>query len=278
MSFASLFEFKYNETYIMNGSVYALNEGEQGMKPWYEQSFGSDYMLVYKHRNWEEANKEVGKMIGWLQLPKKARVLDIGCGMGRHALAMARCGYAVTGTDLSPVLLEEAKLHDEEGQVNWVPGDMRELPFEEESFDATVNLFTSFGYFSLEDDNVHVLRQIRKVLRPEGSFLIDFLNPVHVAQTLVPRSERIDEETGLHILEERSILNGWVQKEITVYDPQKREEQRQYLERVRLYQRDWFERNLALCSLGLEKLYGNYDGSAYEQEASPRMIMTGRAL
>ncbi len=247
------------------------------MKPWYEQSFGSDYMLVYKHRNWENANKEVSKMIAWLKLPKGAQVLDIGCGMGRHAIALASFGYTVTGIDLSNILLHEARRHDENLLVNWVQGDMRELPFEGGTFDATVNLFTSFGYFSNEEENVNVLRHIRRVLREGGSFLIDFLNPNYVEQNLVPRSERLDEKTGLFIQEVRSIKDGWVQKEITVSDPQTQEEPRHYLERVRLYKLDWFDRHLAACGLSLEQLYGNYDGSKYDPALSPRMIMAGKA-
>lgn len=247
------------------------------MKAWYEQSFGTDYMLVYKHRNWENANKEVQCMIDWLELPHGAEVLDIGCGMGRHALALSSLGYTVTGIDLSDTLLEEARRHDGTGSVEWVQGDMRELPFEAGRFDATVNLFTSFGYFSIEEDNVNVLRNIRKVLRKGGSFLIDFLNPVYVERHLVPRSERRDTDTGLLIEEVRSIQDGWVQKEITVSDPDKKDEPRQYLERVRLLPLEWFERYLAECGLVLEQLYGNVDGSKYESAASPRMIMAGRA-
>lgn len=247
------------------------------MKQWYEQSFGSDYMLVYKHRNWEDASREVGKMLAWLQLPARARVLDIGCGMGRHALAMEKNGYTVTGIDLSPILLEEAKRQDETSQVNWVHGDMRKLPFEAGGFDATVNLFTSFGYFGLEEDNINVLRQIRKVLHSEGLFLIDFLNPIYVAETLVPTSERLDEETGLLIQERRWIADGWVQKEITISDPSNVEETREYLERVRLYNQEWFERHLGASGLIIDKHYGDYDGSAYDEAVSPRMIMTGRA-
>lgn len=248
------------------------------MKPWYEQSFGSDYMLVYKHRDWENAAKEVLQMISLLQLSEEARVLDIGCGMGRHALALSSFGYSVTGIDLSPSLLEEARRHDLQGAVKWELGDMRELPFEACAFDATVNFFTSFGYFSNEDDNVKVLRNIRRVLRPDGSFLIDFLNPVYVEQTLVPRSERRDEDTGLVIQELRSIADGWVQKEITVFHPQNKEAPRAYLERVKLYKLEWFESRLADCGLSLEQLYGNYDASPYEASKSPRMIMAGRAI
>ncbi len=248
------------------------------IKPWYEQSFGNDYMLVYKHRNWEEAGREARRMVEWLRQPEGARVLDIGCGMGRHALALADYGYQVTGVDLSGILLGEARKHDAEGRVAWVEGDMRKLPFAEGSFDATVNLFTSFGYFSLEEDNVDVLRGIRKVLRPDGSFLIDFLNPSHVRRYLVPRSERTDEETGLHIEEVRSIADDWVQKEITVSDKKAADAPRQYLERVRLFPFEWFEQNLSASGLRLDSLYGDYSGSSYDAERSPRMIMAGKAV
>lgn len=247
------------------------------MKPWYEQSFGTDYMLVYKHRDCHNANNEMRRMVDWLRLPEGAKVLDIGCGMGRHSLALASFGYFVTGIDLSSILLKEAILHDADQTVKWVEGDMRELPFEAGSFDATFNLFTSFGYFMLEEDNVHVLRNIRRVLRKDGSFLIDFLNPIYVEKHLVPCSERRDEDCGLLIQEVRSIQDGWVQKEITVSDPDNHDEFRQYLERVRLFRLAWFERHLAECDLVLEQLYGNYDGSAYDAAASPRMIMAGRA-
>ncbi|MHA7964288.1 class I SAM-dependent methyltransferase [Paenibacillus sp. CAU 1782] len=247
------------------------------MKPWYEQSFGRDYMLVYKHRDWEDAAKEVRKMAQWLHLPQDAAVLDIGCGMGRHSTALADYGFRVTGVDLSETLLDVARQHDSSGKVEWRHGDMRSLPFGDASFDATVNLFTSFGYFTLEEDNINVLKQIRRVLRRGGSFLIDFLNPVYVERTLTPRSERSDEETGIVIIEERSIKDGWVQKEITLNDPQEPGKPRQYLERVRLYQLQWFEKRLSETGLKLETLYGGYDGEPYESQNSPRMILAGKA-
>lgn len=216
-------------------------------------------------------------MAQWLHLPQDAAVLDIGCGMGRHSTALADTGFAVTGVDLSDTLLDVAREHDSSGKVKWRHGDMRNLPFEDASFDATVNLFTSFGYFTLEEDNIHVLKQIRRVLRRSGSFLIDFLNPDYVERTLKPRSERRDEETGIVIIEERSIRDGWVQKEITLNDPLEPGKPRQYLERVRLYPLRWFEKRLSENGLKLETLYGGYNGDSYDGQNSPRMILTGKA-
>lgn len=247
------------------------------MTAWFERSFGSDYMIVYKHRNWEQAQQEVQRMSGWLELQHNDEVLDIGCGMGRHSLALAELGYRVTGIDLSEALLTEARRHNEDGLIETLlQGDMRELPFEAGSFDATVNLFTSFGYFQDERDNKRVLSEIRRVLRAGGRFLIDFLNPANVERTLVPRSERVDETSGLRIEETRSITDGWVIKQIRI-GAADGSDVRQYEERVRLYPLAWFEAALAEAGLKLEHVYGNYEGGGYDELASKRMILTGRA-
>lgn len=244
------------------------------MPEWYEKSFGSDYMVVYRHRDRENAEREVRNMAGWLALPPGAEVLDVGCGMGRHALSLADLGYRVTGLDLSETLLAEARAKDEGGRVEWVRGDMRRLPFADGRFDVTVNLFTSFGYFTDERDNCAVLRELRRVLRPAGQFLIDYLNPVFVERNLVPHSERVDPETGWTIEERRRIEDGFVIKTITI---RTEDGERHYEERVRLLGRDWFERALAEAGLELRKIYGGYDGQPYEQATSPRLILIGRA-
>lgn len=242
---------------------------------WYEHSFGDDYKVVYRHRNWEQAAQEVSRMADWLQLPKGARLLDVGCGMGRHALALHDLGYKVTGMDLSEALLGEARNHDAEESVHWKHGDMRRLPFEDASFDATVNLFTSFGYFASEEDNAVVLQQLRRVLRPGGKFLIDYLNPLQVRQTLVPRTVRLDEQTGWEITEERQVDELWVRKHITIRLQDGSE--RHYDEQVRLYGLDWFQSTLAASGLHMTELYGDYEGSRYDEHQSKRLIMVGES-
>ncbi|EXX89402.1 SAM-dependent methyltransferase [Paenibacillus darwinianus] len=243
------------------------------MGEWFERSFGSDYMIVYKHRNWENAYREVRNMVGFLDMPQGAAVLDVGCGMGRHALALSGMGFRVSGVDLSEELLREAAIRDPERRVEWLRGDMRRLPFADGSFDATVNFFTSFGYFESEEENVSVLRELRRVLKPGGRFLIDFLNPSYVRGTLVPFSERTDDETGWIITESRRIENGAVVKDIRIRTQEG--DERTYRERVRLYGPDWFEARLPETGLTLERLYGDYSGSAFAESESQRLIMTG---
>jgi SAM-dependent methyltransferase len=237
---------------------------------WYEESFGQDYLLVYKHRDIQGAQAEVRRMAQWLDLPADSRILDLCCGMGRHSVALADAGYRVTGLDLSKVLLREARRLDGSGRITWLEGDMRTLPVDG-PFDGVVNLFTSFGYFDTDEENARVIGEMARVLRPAGRFIIDFMNPSYVEKHLVPHSERVDE--GTHIDEQRSIENGFSRKRITLSEPGKPE--RRYLEQVRLYGLEDFRRLMAKSGLCIGAVYGHYDGSAYDLLESPRLIMVG---
>lgn len=241
---------------------------------WYERSFGEDYLLVYKHRNQQEADRFVQNVMDWLKLPSGSRVLDLCCGAGRHALALADAGYRVTGVDLSPVLLRKAKETDSGGCVRWVEADMRALPEDgafTECFDAVVNLFTSFGYFETEGEQLDVLKQIRLALKPGGRFVMDVLNAGYIQDHLVPFSRR--KENGVVISESRAIQDGFVTKEIVIEEPGSRP--RIYTERVKLYSPEAMVRMLQEAGLLLDAMRGSYDGGAYDERRSPRMIMLG---
>lgn len=249
------------------------------MSEWYERSFGEDYLLVYKHRDMQGAKREVNAMISWLGLPKGAKVLDLCCGMGRHSMALYEAGYQVTGIDLSGVLLREARHNDPEDRVTWIQSDMRNLPLDG-GYDAVVNLFTSFGYFEQDAEHVKVLKEIRRMLKPGGHFIIDFLNPQYTMSHLVPHSERVDE--GQRITENRVIEHGYVKKHITITDDKIKgsledavQQPRQYLEKIRMYSKDDFVSMMHEAGLKLDKIHGDYNEEAYDCNHSPRMIMVG---
>jgi SAM-dependent methyltransferase len=240
------------------------------MTDWFKQSFGEDYLLVYKHRDFAGAYREVEAMARWLQLPVGAEVFDLCCGMGRHSLALTDLGYQVTGMDLSEVLLHEAKNADVNKAVRWVHGDMREVPLDE-TFDAVVNLFTSFGYFDDMAENAQVLHEIERLVKPGGRFLIDYLNPEAVKSKLVPFSERL--EGNITITENRRIENGSVKKDIVLTETTKTE--RRYSEQVKLYELTDFIHMLSTTSLEISEVYGDYAGSEYDPATSARLIMVG---
>jgi ubiquinone/menaquinone biosynthesis C-methylase UbiE len=107
--------------------------------------------------------------------PEGGDLLDVPCGFGRHAVALARAGYRVVGVDRSQALLAEARRRT--GEEEWpklMEADYRELPFADESFDAAINLFTSLGYLGDEEDT-RALAEIARVLRPGGRLVVEIM-------------------------------------------------------------------------------------------------------
>src|SRR5919199_5263013 len=127
------------------------------MAEWWQTWFGPAYLAVYDAYLAERTPAEVDGLEAVAGLRPPMRILDLGCGQGRHSIELARRGYEVTGLDQSPVLLAEAKHRAAEAGVNvrWILADMRDAP--KEDFDLCVNLFTSFGYFAEDADNQRVL-------------------------------------------------------------------------------------------------------------------------
>jgi SAM-dependent methyltransferase len=107
-----------------------------------------------------------------LALPSGARILDVPCGQGRHAHLLAEAGFRVDGLDYSRFLLDRAKERGTGPSLHYTRGDMRKLPARWTGrFDAVVNLFTSFGFFTDPVDDARVIAEIGRVLRPDGVFV-----------------------------------------------------------------------------------------------------------
>ena len=144
---------------------------------WPVAFFDEDYLRIYRPMLDATRTARDLEFIEWaLALEPGAAVLDLGCGIGRHAIGMARRGHRVTGLDFNPhylaIAAEEARAAGV--TVTWRQGDMRELPFPAE-FDAVYSFFTSFGYYS-DLENERALAGVARALRPGGRFLIDMAN------------------------------------------------------------------------------------------------------
>ncbi len=139
--------------------------------------FDDDYLKIYRPLFTEERTRpEVEFIRCALDLPAGSAVLDLACGVGRHAIGIAKGGLRVTGLDFNPRYLEIAAEESSRSgvSVDWTLGDMRSLPFEA-SFDGAYSYFTSFGYFS-DSENEQVIANVVRALRPGGRFLLDMAN------------------------------------------------------------------------------------------------------
>jgi len=138
--------------------------------------FDEDYLYFYEPFLDERTPEEVERVVELFELEPGAEILDCPCGHGRIANPLAERGYRVTGLDSTERFLERAR-EDAEArgvEVEYVHGDMRELPWWER-FDGLLNWFTSFGYFS-DEENRQVLRQFHDALKPGGRLVLETQN------------------------------------------------------------------------------------------------------
>lgn len=236
------------------------------MTEWFKQWFGAEYLRAYAHRDDEDAERLVGLLDVVGVAEPGHRVLDLGCGPGRHAAGLARRGAWVVGLDLSAALLCAAR---EAGAERLVRADMRSLPLRDATFDAVLSLFTSFGYFADDAEHEAVLREVTRVLRPGGRFVLDFLNAPAVRAGLVARDEHTTGATT--VVQERWLSpdGRFVHKRIQVGA-----DRPTFTERVRLYDRTELEAMMAAHGIRTIRAAGDYAGSRYGP-GSERLILVG---
>ena len=139
-------------------------------REWWESAFDAHYLLEYGPLfTLERDRQQTARIIELLELPVGARILDVPCGQGRHAHLLAEAGYDVDGLDYSKDLLAVARRRGTGKTLRYTRGDMRKMPARwSRRFDAVVNLFTSFGFFAHPSDDVRVIREFARVLKPGG--------------------------------------------------------------------------------------------------------------
>lgn len=176
---------------------------------WWRHIFNANYLRTDGDVvNDENITKhEVEIFSGLLDVDKESFILDLCCGQGRHVLEMARQGYwNVHGLDRSHYLVNRARtVAKKEGlHVSFKEGDARKLPFPSDYFDVVTILGNSFGYFETRQDDISVLEEIRRILKPSGKLLIDITDGDHMRATFSPRSwEWIDK--NYFVCRERSL-------------------------------------------------------------------------
>lgn len=233
---------------------------------WFEEYFGEEYLLLYPHRDAEDAERLVELLCRTVGLRPGWRVLDVACGTGRHGAAFRARGARVVGLDLSQQLLHRAQ---STARLPVVRSDVRRIAVRAGTMDFTVNLFTSFGYFALDAEHARALREMVATIRARGWFALDFLNALRVPAELIPREE--GELAGRPVRIHRWLdpAGQYVFKSITTDDG------RRFVERVRLFSAPELERLITAAGCPITVRLGDYDGGTLGPD-SPRVILAGQ--
>jgi SAM-dependent methyltransferase len=215
-----------------------------------------------------DAETEIGWILSHVRPPAGARVLDAPCGFGRHSLALARRGFTVTGVDLSDTELGRARERAQAARLTLqlVRQDMRDMEFTGE-FDLALNLFSSIGYFSDDEDRL-LLDRFCTALRPGGFFVLDTRNRDHFIRHY-PGEERVSVPEGtVRVKNSFDFRTSRVRQDWWLEDGQAPLDQME----IRLYAAHELHRMLRPERWSSVELFGGLDGRPFEVD-SPRLVL-----
>ncbi len=242
------------------------------MTKWIEDWFGSEYYcLLYKHRSSDEAKLFLDQLIAILKLEAGKKILDCGCGRGRHAGYLAKKRFDVTGIDISEKNILTA---NKSGSTNlhYYTHDSRNI-FRTNYFDVVLSLFTSFGYFEKDTENNKSIRSMAIALKKDGWFVLDFMNSVKEKKELVRHESSKCKKVKFEI--KRFTGNNCFVKEISVSDSKKKIS---YREQVKAYAQTELENFFRQNGLAVVHLFGDYNLNPFDETKSDRLILIGKKI
>jgi SAM-dependent methyltransferase len=209
-----------------------------------------------------------------LRLSATSRVIDIGCGHGRHALALAERGAEVVGLDFSVALLERARHLAKELRLpaRWIRGDMRKLPVRSGSATAAM-LMDAFGFFDTEEEHHAVLREAARVLADDGRLALKVVNGGPILDDFRETDREERDGTAIAISNTLTLDPPRMTQRISVSGPAGREE---YERRQRLYRSDELWAAVERAGLRVGGVFSSPDGAPFDPGASPAIWIVGQ--
>ena len=236
---------------------------------WYKEWFNSSfYHKLYFERDEKEAASFIKKLIEHLQPVPGNRMLDVACGKGRHSKILASMGFTVTGIDISADSIAYAKKFEKDN-LDFFVHDMR-LPFWCNYFHYAFNFFTSFGYFKTRREHDDAVRTIAKSLKPNGKFVIEYLN-VHYAEEHLTHTETKEIDGTRYDIhrwdDETHFCKKIIVTDSSLIHPQ------EYTEKVAKFSLGDFTDMLSYQGLQVQEVFGDYQFNSYDIRKTPRLII-----
>lgn len=244
--------------------------------PWHDRDdFWETYeSLIFTSKMLAAAPQDIEHAMALLKLEPSARICDLCCGVGRHSLELARRGFQVTSVDRTTRYLDQAKAKAEaEGlDIEFVHQDARDFR-RPGSFNAIINLYTSFGYFEEPRENIAVLENIYASLKSGGQLLMELMGKEVLARIFQERDWR--QEDGAILLEERKVGKNWefIESRWILFKDGKKYEHTFY---PKLYSAVELCEMLSRCGFREMETFGGLDGSPYDQNANRLTVLGHR--
>ena len=221
----------------------------------------------------ERTAQEIDFLANQLDLGLRARILDVGCGFGRHSIELARRGYDVTGIDPSAAMISAAR---ERSIAAGVSVDFRQERGEhfstDQLYDAAICLFTTFGQISAQGDNTALAQQICAALKDGASFVLEVPQREKTLSQLEPREELGKGDRKAFVSRSYDANNQVLSEEFRIV---LENEERNYLLRYRLFDRAELETYLTEAGFQEIAAYGDYQGAGLSAE-DPAMLLVAR--
>ncbi|MEM6291219.1 MAG: class I SAM-dependent methyltransferase [Myxococcota bacterium] len=232
------------------------------------------YPLMFSSARYDSAFEEVEQLVELADI-EQGRALDLCCGPGRHSVPLAKRGFDVTGVDISPYLLEQARTRSESAKVeiDWVREDMRTFAAPG-GFDLVVNLSTSFGYFALQSDDMKVLRNMVESLTEGGAVVLDLVGKEALAERLPLDRQPTVEHDGSMLIERIDVVDDWSRAKVEWLLLRGDAVERFHFEHT-LYSGRELRDLMNWAGLSDVSLYGGLDGRPYGPGAE-RLVAVGR--
>ncbi|WP_075340842.1 SAM-dependent methyltransferase [Tenacibaculum agarivorans] len=235
-------------------------------KDWFTSWFDTSYYhTLYKHRNDTDAQLFMQNITSFLQLPKSAHIADLPCGKGRHSIYLNSLGYKVTGGDLSKNSIDFAKQFENDS-LQFEVWDMRKQL--QHKYDAIFNLFTSFGYFDDDTEDLLVLKAMKSGLKENAVLVLDFLNVIKTEANLVQQEVKTIDGIEFHI--KREIKDGFILKHIDFFAD---DTQHSYTEKVKFLSIEKMKSYFEQVGLKITHTFGDYELNPFEEQSSDRLIL-----
>lgn len=242
----------------------------------WDSVFDETYLQTYPPLSGDERSREEALGAAALaEIDPGAEVLDCPCGFGRHALPLAEAGYRVTGVDRSPTQLAEAeRRRGTATDPRFVRGDYRQLPFADATFDAVLTMFSSLGYLD-RDGDVGVLRELRRVLRPGASLIVETAHRDAMAKLAQPDSWELLPDGSLYLEERRwDWSEGTIDTYRLIVSPSGERIERPYV--LRIYSATQWIEMLREAGFGEADAFGAWDGVTPITPNAWRLILRAR--